>query len=205
MGVAEESGARGGGSGGVDAGDDEVSEGVYFCLGDDSVALEVLSESLAGGDVHEVVDGGESVRETLLGQLGGGGTDVGDVAHKAGEGVDAGDGGDLGDVDKVGDFADVAIWGAGAKDKDQGDSVIVGFARQAGVAGGREEVEQLAVGAAVVGVTKAEVAGSVGEDVGSASVGYCGRSGGFDQRDAGSSVAYVIGGKEIDVGVADWL
>lgn len=118
-GVAKEGRAGIGGSGRVDAGNDEIRKGVNFGLRDDSVALEVLREGLAGGDIDEVVDGGEGIGQALLGCLGGGGADVGDVAHKAGKGVYAGDGGDFVDVDKWRDLADIAVGGAGAEDEDQ--------------------------------------------------------------------------------------
>ena len=160
---------------------------------------------MAGGDVDEVIDGGEGIGQPLLGCRGWSGTDMRDVAHEAGESVDTGDGGDLVDIDEGGDFADIAVGGAAAEDKDQRDGVVVGFPRQARVAGGGEEVEELAGGAGIVGVVEAEAAIGVGEDIGSAGVGCGGGCGGVDKRKAGGSVAYIVGGKEVDMGVADGL
>lgn len=54
-------------------------------------------------------------------------------------------------------------------------------------------------------MVEAEATGGVGEDVGSSGVGCGGWCGGFDERDAGGSVVYAVGSKEIDVSVADWL
>lgn len=54
-------------------------------------------------------------------------------------------------------------------------------------------------------MVESETSGGVGEEVGSAGVGCGGGSGGFDERDAGCSVADVVGGEEIDVSVAHGL
>jgi hypothetical protein len=67
FGVVEEGGAAVGLAGGVDAGDEDVGEGVEFGLREDAVALLVLCEGDAGGDVDECVDGGEGVGEALDG------------------------------------------------------------------------------------------------------------------------------------------
>lgn len=54
-------------------------------------------------------------------------------------------------------------------------------------------------------MVEAEVAVGIGEDIGSAGVGCGGGCGGVDERKAGGSVAYIVGGKEVDMGVADGL
>ena len=117
---------------GVDAGGEDVGEGVDLGVGKDHAGGG--GDGLAGGGVGEIGGGTEDVGEA--GEIGGGDADVGGSGGERGEGrerVGGGDGGDLRDVD-VGGRSEAA---AGREERGLGEVLIDAGA---GIASGGEEV-----------------------------------------------------------------
>ena len=218
---------RGGWARRVDAGGEDVGEGVNLLLGDSARAAvgSGARGSRAGGgvgsggvrvgaDVVELVGVGKSVGDAGLRERGARGADVRGVGGEARDGIRGGDGGDLVHVDRHAGRKRAAV-GAGAENGHQAGG---GVGSGSGVAANGVEIDLVAVGAVVVLVGDGEAAVGSGEDVVAAvAVGVGGERSGVDVLqhgdglvgggggDAGTAVGRGVGLEHVDVRALDGL